>query len=79
MFQPAENHLTYHYYATRAPFTHRCSSFIGGRKHRHQAKEFSFWNYSPLNLLMDGLKWEIPNYRNLTVSNSVVYLRSSYG
>ncbi|PFI16934.1 hypothetical protein COI75_21150 [Bacillus cereus] len=36
-------------------------------------------NYSPLNILMDCLKWEIPKYRNLTVSNSLGYPRSSYG
>ncbi|OTX74412.1 hypothetical protein EYB35_14695 [Bacillus paranthracis] len=36
-------------------------------------------NYSPLNVLMDCLKWEIPKYRNLVASNSLGYPRSSYG
>ncbi|GLV67494.1 hypothetical protein Bmyc01_61630 [Bacillus mycoides] len=40
---------------------------------------FSLLNYSPLNILADCLKWEIPKYRNLTVSNSLGYPRSSYG
>ncbi|GAE43259.1 hypothetical protein [Bacillus mycoides] len=39
----------------------------------------SILNYSPLNVLTDCLKWEIPKYGNLTVSNSLGYPRSSYG
>nr|WP_309243091.1 hypothetical protein [Bacillus cereus group sp. BfR-BA-01309] len=36
-------------------------------------------NYSPLNVLTDCLKWEIPKYRSLVASNSLGYPRSSYG
>ncbi|PDZ37388.1 hypothetical protein CN520_19305 [Bacillus cereus] len=36
-------------------------------------------NYSPLNVLTDCLKWEIPKYRSLAASNSLGYPRSSYG
>ncbi|WP_144610919.1 hypothetical protein [Bacillus cereus] len=36
-------------------------------------------NYSPLNVLTDCLKWEIPKYRSLVASNSLGYHRSSYG
>ncbi|KXY33802.1 hypothetical protein AT269_07150 [Bacillus cereus] len=38
-----------------------------------------FLNYSPLNVLTDCLKWEIPKYRSLVASNSLGYPRSSYG
>ncbi|PEP57888.1 hypothetical protein CN564_12930 [Bacillus pseudomycoides] len=36
-------------------------------------------NYSPLNVLADCLKWEIPKYRVLLNSNGLGYPRSSYG
>ncbi|KAB2441846.1 hypothetical protein F8163_17690 [Bacillus luti] len=39
----------------------------------------SILNYSPLNVLTDCLKWEIPKYRSLAASNSLGYPRSSYG
>jgi hypothetical protein len=46
---------------------------------KHLQKYLFELNYSPLNILTDCLKWEIPKYRNLTVSSSLGYPRSSYG